>query len=295
MVTPKQDLALLKAPQNVNPSAGRGGGSINIEDGVALVPEVGPELSSVDYQDGIVADEISVYTVREGDSLSSIANMFGVSSNTILWANDLKRGSALRPGTTLTILPVSGIRYTVKRGDTVAAIAKKYKANEDDIIAFNELSGSLTSGDIIMIPHGTPLEAEAVKKKSSTSKVALQNPVGTSAIGSLLRPLLGGVKTQGIHGYNAVDFGAPVGTKVVAAEDGEVVISKEGGWNGGYGSYIVIKHANGVQTLYAHLSETVAGVGASVSAGEVIGYTGNTGRSTGPHLHFEVRGAKNPF
>lgn len=292
---PKQDIALLKAPQNANPSAGRGGGSINIEDGVALVSEVGPELSSVDYQDGMVTDQISVYTVRDGDTLSSIANMFGVSSNTILWANDIKRGTALRPGSVLTILPVSGVRYTVKRGDTVASLAKKYKADEDDIASFNEISGGLTVGDVIMIPHGTQPEAEAPKKKSSTAKIALKNPVGSSAAGSFLRPLLGGIKTQGIHGYNAVDFGTPVGSRVIAAATGEVVISKQGGWNGGYGSYIVIKHANGVQTLYAHLSETVAGVGASVAAGEVIGYSGNTGRSTGPHLHFEVRGTTNPF
>lgn len=293
----KPEVALLKAPTNTNPSAGRGGASINVEDGVALVSEVGPELSSVDYQDGVVTDQISVYTVRDGDTLSSIANMFGVSSNTILWANDIKRGSALKPGSTLTILPVSGVRYTVKRGDTVAALAKKYKADEEDILSFNEVSGALTVGDVIMIPHGTQPEAETPKKKSSTSKIALKKPVGSSggAVGSFLRPLLGGIKTQGIHGYNAVDFGTAMGSSVIAAASGEVVISKGGGWNGGYGTYIVIKHANGVQTLYAHLSETAVGVGASVAAGDVIGYSGNTGRSTGPHLHFEVRGATNPF
>jgi murein DD-endopeptidase MepM/ murein hydrolase activator NlpD len=72
-------------------------------------------------------------------------------------------------------------------------------------------------------------------------------------------------------------------------------VSKSSGWNGGYGQYVVIKHANGTQTLYAHLSSNAVGVGDVVAAGETIGALGNTGKSTGPHLHFEVRGGRNPF
>ncbi len=88
---------------------------------------------------------------------------------------------------------------------------------------------------------------------------------------------------------------ASAGAPIRAAAAGEVIVSKTGGWNGGYGNYIVIKHANGTQTLYAHNSSNAVSAGASVAQGEVIGYVGNTGRSTGSHLHFEVRGAKNPF
>jgi murein DD-endopeptidase MepM/ murein hydrolase activator NlpD len=103
------------------------------------------------------------------------------------------------------------------------------------------------------------------------------------------------VRTQGIHGYNGVDLAAGVGTPILAAAGGEVIVAKGSGWNGGYGNYVVIKHPNGTQTLYAHMSSTAISSGAQVSGGEVIGYVGNTGRSTGSHLHFEVRGAKNPF
>ena len=92
-----------------------------------------------------------------------------------------------------------------------------------------------------------------------------------------------------------MDLAASIGTTIRAAAAGEVIVSKSTGWNGGYGQYIVIKHSNGSQTLYAHLSANSVGVGDSVAAGEVIGAMGNSGKSTGPHLHFEVRGAKNPF
>jgi murein DD-endopeptidase MepM/ murein hydrolase activator NlpD len=110
-----------------------------------------------------------------------------------------------------------------------------------------------------------------------------------------MRPIVGGVRTQGIHGYNAVDLAAPVGTSLMAAASGEVIIAKVGGYNGGYGSYVVIRHGNGSQTLYAHMSRVDARVGQVVSQGEVIGAVGSTGRSTGSHVHFEIRGAANPF
>ena len=102
-------------------------------------------------------------------------------------------------------------------------------------------------------------------------------------------------KTQGLHGYNGVDIGAPNGTPIIAAAGGSVVVSRNSGWNGGYGNYIVIKHENGTQTLYAHMSEIVVVSGQSIVQGQVVGSVGSTGKSTGSHLHFEVRGAKNPF
>jgi murein DD-endopeptidase MepM/ murein hydrolase activator NlpD len=106
---------------------------------------------------------------------------------------------------------------------------------------------------------------------------------------------MSGYRSQGIHGSNAIDIAAPEGTPIYASASGQILIVKGSGWNGGYGSYVVIEHSNGVQTLYAHNSKNVVGVGQWVEQGELIAYSGNTGRSTGPHLHFEVRGAKNPF
>ncbi|HRH55479.1 MAG TPA: M23 family metallopeptidase, partial [Candidatus Paceibacterota bacterium] len=101
--------------------------------------------------------------------------------------------------------------------------------------------------------------------------------------------------SQGIHGWNGVDMSAPSGTPIYAAAGGTVIVSRVGGWNGGYGNYVVIEHAGGVQTLYAHMATDSVSVGETVSRGQNIGTVGNTGQSTGYHLHFEVRGAKNPF
>jgi murein DD-endopeptidase MepM/ murein hydrolase activator NlpD len=113
--------------------------------------------------------------------------------------------------------------------------------------------------------------------------------------GYYIHPVPGSVVTQRSHGYNAVDFGAPTGTYIFASASGRVVTSVNSGWNGGYGKFIVIEHPNGTRTLYSHLSSVIISRGQQVVQGQVIGYMGSTGRSTGSHLHFEIRGAHNPF
>lgn len=240
------------------------------------------------------SDHISVYVVREGDTLSQIAEMFGVTVNTIKWSNDLE-SNVLKEGQTLVILPVSGVKHVVVKGDTIDTIAKKYKGNSEEILAYNNLeeNKSLEVGSTIIIPDG---EMVSSPKNSSASSYAGKLASGLKEyVGYFLRPILGGKRTQGIHGYNAIDIGAPIGTPIYAAADGEVIISRSGGWNGGYGTYIVIKHDNGTQTLYSHNQSNTVSVGDVVKKGDIIGYVGNTGKVTGPHLHFEVRGGKNPF
>lgn len=267
-----------------------GGGDINIEDG-ALVADAGLSDGSeiVKSSNG----EISVYVVREGDTLSQIADMYGVSPNTIRWSNDLNSKSTISPGQVLVILPISGVQYEVASGDTIASIAKKFSGDAEEILLFNGIeSGTLTAGQSIIIPHG---EVEAPKSTpvKSSSRVAVENSSTNS--GYFIRPISGGTRTQGLHGYNGVDLASYYGSEIYAAAAGNIIVSREGGWNGGYGSYIVVKHDNGTQTLYAHLSQNFVGVGQRVAQGQVIGAMGSTGRSTGTHLHFEVRGAGNPF
>ncbi len=279
------DIPLLSAQTSPNPVAFHGGAEVVVQDG-ALVSS-GPIGGDVIAAARLGTGEISVYTVREGDTLSHIARMYGVTANTILWANDLPRASAIQPGQTLVILPVAGVQHVVKKGDTIANLAKRYKAEEADILSYNQLdtSSSLTLGETLIIPGGTITVSPTTKPASGA---------GTGGRW-LAHPAPGTVKTQGIHGYNAVDFAAAVGTAIRAAASGEVIVAKSSGWNGGYGQYVVIKHKNGVQTLYAHLSRVDVSLGTTVAQGEVIGAMGNTGRSTGPHLHFEVRGGSNPF
>jgi len=292
-----QTESLLKAANHTDPNPAKGGGDILIEDGALVAESLSDGTDSVNSR--TANGEISVYVVREGDTLSQIAQMFDVSPNTILWANDITDPSIIRPGKELVILPITGVRHIVKKGDTIATIAKKYDGDAEEIIAYNRLASAqdISVGDTVVIPSGV-VAAPSLSKTTSGSRTSTSGSAVATGSGSsgFINPLPGSVKTQGIHGYNGVDLsGVSVGTAVRAAASGSVIVAKASGWNGGYGSYIVIKHSNGTQTLYAHLSSVSVSVGQQVSAGATIGGMGNSGKSTGPHLHFEVRGASNPF
>ena len=290
---PDSDLPLLAAVVNPNPKLARGGADIVVEDNalVSAGPVGRDEIEAAKSSLG----EIRVYTVREGDSLSQIAEMFGVTTNTIMWANDIKKATAIRPGDTLVILPVAGVRHTVKKGDTISSIAKKYDGNAEEILAYNQLESaeSLKIGDTIIIPGGALHAAPARVSKVKPARVSEAATAHRS--GWLTHPAPESIKTQGVHGYNAVDLAGSYGSPIYAAAAGKVIVSKASGWNGGYGQYVVIRHPNGVQTLYAHLMRNDVVVGQRVSRGQIIGGMGSTGKSTGTHVHFEVRGDTNPF
>jgi LysM repeat protein len=286
-----QNLKILEASSNISPT-GAGGVEIAIADGVALESSGGEGEIFVDLGKSGTG-QISVYVVREGDTLGEIAEMFGVSADTILWANDIKNRSSIKVGQELVILPISGIRHIVKSGDTLKSLATKYKADLEDILSYNgfDANTKIKLNDVVIIPDGVISTTQ--KTLASESKTSQGYPVYT---GYYLRPIVGGKKSQGIHGNNGVDLaGVRIGTTVMASASGKVIIARNGGYNGGYGSYVVVSHTNGTQTLYAHLSSVAVSVGQSVSQGQSIGGLGNSGKSTGPHLHFEVRGAKNPF
>jgi murein DD-endopeptidase MepM/ murein hydrolase activator NlpD len=167
-----------------------------------------------------------------------------------------------------------------------------------------ENTSRLAVGDQIFIPSDVlPVRAVAAPSSSRTAPILgapLLSGVTSSAkslistIGYFIEPLLSYHKTQGLHGHNGVDLGAPVGTPILAAASGEVMISRMG-WNGGYGNYVVIQHDNGTQTVYGHASKLLVTEGQEVKQGQTIALVGSTGESTGPHLHVEVRGGKNPF
>jgi LysM repeat protein len=289
-----QNMALLQAataPSN----APIGGGDIAIVDDTSLLPEnSGVAAGAKDHS----SDQISIYVVRKGDTLSSIAKMFNVTTNTIIWSNNIT-GSKVSPGDRLVILPISGVRHTVKKGDTLQSIAKKYNGDLEEIAQFNDLTtgAKLAVGDMVIIPDGEMLGGHTTTAKTTptTVKKVQQYLSAPQYEGYYARPISGGVKSQGLHGNNGVDLVSNFGASILASADGEVIVAKSSGYNGGYGSYIVIKHGNGTQTLYGHLSGVQVSVGDTVSQGQVIGNMGSTGQSTGTHLHFEVRGARNPF
>jgi murein DD-endopeptidase MepM/ murein hydrolase activator NlpD len=255
-------------------------------------------------------DTISVYEVKKGDTIATVAKLFNVSKNTIIWANDLK-SDKLTPGQTIIILPITGVQVTVKNGETITGIAKKYKGDAEDIAKYNGIAADakLAAGDIIIVPEGEIAAPTIATVKKTISKVTyglasgsvstyeklLDTYTNSTPAGFFIRPIVGGRKTQGLHGHNGVDLAANIGTPVLASADGTVIAARSSGYNGGYGEMIIISHANNTQTVYGHLSQVNVVAGQVVSQGQVIGAVGNTGKSTGPHLHFEVRGAKNPF
>ncbi len=257
-----------------------------------MVQESGVNGTQADIL-GSKSTQISLYVVRQGDSLSEIAKLFGVSVNTIVWANNIKK-NVIHEGDELVILPITGVSHTVVKGDTLRSIATKYKADMDDILSFNGLrsDSQLAVGSTVLIPDG---EIAGTSGASSGKTSPLRGAGGPLYKGYYQRPISGGTRSQGLHGNNAIDFAGPIGTPIYAAADGVVIIARSTGYNGGYGAYVVISHPNGTQTLYAHASRVLVSQGDTVTKGQNIALVGTSGKSTGPHVHFEIRGAANPF
>ncbi|MBI2003545.1 MAG: M23 family metallopeptidase [Parcubacteria group bacterium] len=251
-----------------------------------------PYQSIVSIFDNGQRNQVITYTVQEGDILGQVANDFGISVNSLVWANNLKDSDYLAPGQELKIPPVSGVIHVVKSGDSIGSIAKKYSAKEESIVEFNGLprDGALQPGQEIIVPDGK-------------IQIAGQYVAYTSNVRFARLPDLGGfffLPTQGynwrrIHGRNGIDVANLCGTPIYAAATGSVIAVQGIGWNGGAGKYIKVSHGNEIYTLYAHLSRLLVSGGESVVRGQLIGLMGSTGNSTGCHLHFEVHGARNPY
>jgi len=226
---------------------------------------------------------IETYIVEPGDTVSRVATRFGISINTVLWANNLSARSVLRAGQELVILPVSGVMHRVKRGDTLDAVASRYKGSTERIIAFNNLaSRALQAGQTVIIPDGRipPPPPPPPRLRGPTF-------VPTAIVGKLFWPVGSKRLTQYFWWrHPGIDIGTPAGTPIYAADDGIVEFTKLG--RTGYGFQIMIDHGNGMRTRYAHNSKILVSAGDQIKKGDVIAYSGNTGRSTGPHLHFEI-------
>lgn len=255
------------------------------------------DVISMDYLDEYKENKVTEYTVRPGDALSFIASDFGVSSNSILWANNLTSPDSIKPGQVLRIPPVSGVIHTVQKGDTISNIAKQYKAEETRIVAFNELqeNEALKLGVDLIIPDGTvPLVKVTSAAKTPVTAAAKRFSYLPDLADFFMLPT-SGFNWGTIHGRNGVDVAATCGTPVYAAAGGTASLVDATGWNGGFGKYIKLTHSNGTETLYAHLSKQLIASGEEVLKGQQIGLMGTTGRSTGCHLHFEIHGARNPL
>lgn len=235
-------------------------------------------------------DQVESYIVKEGDTLARVADKYGVSIDTIKWANDLKRDS-LSIGQTLKIPPVTGIVHKVREGETVQSIAKKYKTESQKIVnfPFNDFADldtfALNVGQTLIVPDGVQPEASAIARIAPP-------PIVAGGSGQLLWPTSGVVSQYPVWYHMAFDIANPAAPGVMAADGGTVTFVEYLRY--GYGQHILVDHGGGLSTLYAHLSEIYVKPGDRVARGQVIGRMGSTGRSTGTHLHFETRRGGTP-
>ncbi|MDI7278276.1 MAG: LysM peptidoglycan-binding domain-containing M23 family metallopeptidase [Anaerolineae bacterium] len=240
--------------------------------------------------------EVITYTVQKGDNVYLISQKFGVSLDTIIWANGRLEldPDLLSIGQQLAILPVSGVWHTVKAGETLASIARRYQVTPEDILNYEpnglEEPVSLTPGQKLIIPGGEkPFEPYLVYTEAGAVTVnARPEP------GRFIWPCSGAI-TQKFHSRHlAIDIGNVAGTPIYAADSGTVTLA---GWYGGMGNTVRISHAKGYVTYYGHMQRIMVSQGDWVQRGQQIGEMGSTGQSTGPHLHFVIvlqGGAVNP-
>lgn len=233
--------------------------------------------------------EVITYSVKAGDTIQSIAQHFDLEPTTLMWANPAAEDAPdlLRVGQELTILPIDGVYHQVEEGDTLESIAETYDIEPDAILhcEHNDLEQgerNIEPATYLIVPGGEkPYEPKIV--------TAYNGPVpeGARGTGRFQWPVLGHITQGNWYGHRAIDIGAPTGSAVMASDGGFVSFA---GWTDvGYGYLIVVDHANGFATYYGHLSNIYVAEGQAVERGQVIGAVGNTGNSTGPHLHFEVR------
>jgi LysM repeat protein len=261
-------------------------------------------------------EEIVKYTVLEGDTIFGISEKFGLKPETILWGNYyvlLDNPHALQPGQDLSILPINGTYHEWQQGEGLNGVAKYYGVTPEDIINYpaNNLDAA-TIGDFAApnIAPGTWLIVPNGRREfvswSAPLGVTRENPALARVLGEgACGPISGGAVGYGtfvwpsnrhfLSGFDyspstnhwGIDIVGSEGEAAYATDAGVVVYA---GWNNyGYGNMIMVDHGNNFQSLYAHLSSINVGCGQSVGQGDLIGLIGTTGRSSGPHLHFEIR------
>ncbi len=268
-------------------------------------------------------NEALKYTVKPGDNITRIAHRFGLEVKTILWANELTSRQTIAPNTELRIPPVDGVYYQVQKYETLSEIAKNHDLASEKILVYNNIQNNTVKVDqelflpganrIYVKPKAAPPTPVAVARNTTQTTTPARTTTTTTSTnsnygryiapstsssnglswnGTLIRPAHG-VLTQGYRrGHYAIDIANSMNTPIYAAAGGTVEIAKVGGWNGGYGNYVVIDHGSGVKTLYSHNNVVKVRVGQKVQRGQIVALMGNTGRvfgRTGIHLHFELR------
>lgn len=278
------------------------------EDG--YMPKINPQT---EFSDRSAMNGRIVHQVVAGETVSTIAEEYGLKTNTVLWENGLSASSTLKIGQKLVIPPVDGVTHVVEKGQDLKKIAAAYSVDAPSITRQNRLAedATLQAGEEIFIPGAKPLPTVNVSRDNparvtssgrvgtnvGSSKLVAGSDIGSASADapaagkSMIVPTRGKI-TQGYHaGHYAIDIADTSKPPIWAAMEGTVIKASSGTWGGGYGNHVIIDHGNGLKTLYAHLEYLSVSVGDTVSQGQVIGKMGRTGNvrgRTGIHLHFEV-------
>lgn len=223
------------------------------------------------------------YTVKSGDTISSICLKYGLSNvGTLISVNNIKNVRALAAGQKLKIPNYDGIVYTVRSGDTLEGLSVRYNVAVETMLDVNDMpSDTVMPGNVLFIPGGK-LDNETLQNALGNSFIC---PLScsyriSSYYGSRADPFTGVASN-----HTGIDLAVAKGTPIRASKGGTVITA---GWSNTYGNYVIISHSGGYQTLYAHMTKYTVKKGQVVNQGELIGYVGSTGYSTGPHLHFSV-------
>lgn len=220
------------------------------------------------------------YTVRSGDTVDRIAKKFGLRQDTVISSNNLSSATSIRPGIVLRIPTLNGLSHKVRSGENLSSLSKRYGIGITQIVDANDLeSGVLYAGQSLFIPNAR-LSAASINNFYGESFIWPARGIISSPFGYRANPFTG-LKTY----HSAIDIVVGTGTRVKATSAGTVA---DTGYNSVFGNYIILKHSSGYQSLYAHLSNIGVKEGSSVSQSATIGLSGNTGQSTGPHLHFSI-------
>lgn len=231
---------------------------------------------------------IREYPVAKGDTIGSIAQKFNISIDTIKWANDMK-SDVIKAGQKLKIPPITGVVHKVAVGDNIYSIAKKYHVDPQNIVnyPFNDYvdlsTFALAPGQILYVPDGT-IEDQLAPR---TTPITAQVVAGVKGSSNFIWPTNGVITQYPIWYHMALDIANNAQPPVLAADTGTVTEAYCQTYD--YGCHIIIDHGNGYQSLYGHLSSFAVSAGQVVTQGQKIGNMGSTGRSTGTHLHFEIR------
>jgi len=257
---------------------------------------------SIDVQAAAMTTQISVkprdnvisYIVQSGETLSTIAEKFNVTVDTLRWQNNLKSENDIEIGQNIEIPPVDGIVHKVKRGDTIYSIAKKFSVDPQVIVnwPFNtytdDESFGLAVGQTLMVPDGVMPKEKLWQPNAYLAGKVTPDAGAVTSSGSFIWPTSGRITQRFVWYHKGLDIANNASPDILAADGGTVIVA---GWpdNVGYANRVIIDHGNGFVTLYAHLAAIYVKEGQTVNRGDAIGKMGTTGRSTGIHLHFEIR------